>query len=60
MERKEIRARLLFYMKKVLKFGQRKRAAIVKVIWYWLIIKVGVQDELIFKAQRYINYIEAV
>jgi hypothetical protein len=43
VEQEELRAGIPFYLGKVLEFGQRKWAEKMKVVWYWLSMRAGVQ-----------------
>lgn len=59
VEHSEVQAGVPFYVGKVLEFGQRSRALKMKVLWYWPIMRVGMQRLQGSNRERYANCMEA-
>ena len=60
MELNEIQGGVPFYIGKVIKFGQGRWSAKMKVLWYWLAIRCGAQEEGISNRGRYANCMEGM
>jgi hypothetical protein len=59
VEQAEVHVGVLFYMGKVVEFGQRKWVEKMIVVWYWPSMRVRVQTESDCSRTWYRNYMEA-
>jgi hypothetical protein len=58
VEQEELRAGVLFYVGKVLEFGNGRWAEKMKVIWYWPCLGIGMQTGSASNIARYGNCME--
>ena len=59
MELQEVQEGVHFYIRKVLEFGQGRRSLKMKILWYWLAMRPGQEEEVGSNRVRYSNCMEA-
>ena len=59
VELAEVREGVLFYVGKILGFGQGNRAQKMKVLWYWPVLRRATEDEACTSRVRYANCMES-